>query len=76
MFSQFFPQVSDGGSTSTVAGNAQYGYSGDGAAATSLSLASPHGIVVSPSNDLYIADTNNFRIRKVFFHFVFHKWFS
>ena len=65
--------------TSTVAGNGQYGYSGDGAAATTLSLAYPQGIAVSTSNDLFIADTNNYRIRKVlvkwlhieYFHFLF-----
>ena len=40
------------------------GYSGDGAAATSAQLQFPSGIAVDSGN-LYIADQNNQRIRKV-----------
>jgi streptogramin lyase len=49
----------------TVAGDGAYGYSGDGAAATSASLSFPFGVAVDSSGNIYIADSNNRRIRKV-----------
>jgi sugar lactone lactonase YvrE len=53
------------GVITTVAGNGQTGYSGDGGAATSASLAFPQGLAVDSAGNLYIADTNNQRLRKV-----------
>ncbi|RJP19803.1 MAG: hypothetical protein C4529_10605 [Deltaproteobacteria bacterium] len=52
------------GIITTVAGNGIYGYGGDGGPATQAQLSHPDGIAVSPSGDLYIADTSN-GIRKV-----------
>src|SRR5262249_5172247 len=49
----------------TVAGNAEPGFSGDGGPATSASLQYPAGIAVDSADNLYIADSNNNRIRKV-----------
>ncbi|MBB1287184.1 T9SS type A sorting domain-containing protein [Flavisolibacter sp. BT320] len=49
----------------TVAGTGNWGYSGDGGAATSASFASIYSIAVDGSGNLYIADQNNHRIRKV-----------
>ncbi|MBV9300557.1 MAG: choice-of-anchor D domain-containing protein [Acidobacteriaceae bacterium] len=49
----------------TVAGNGTYGFSGDGGAATSAELATPGGVGVGASGNIYIADTGNFRIREV-----------
>ena len=49
----------------TVAGNGNSAFSGDGSAATSASLNLPHGIVLDASGNLYIADSGNFRVRKV-----------
>jgi uncharacterized repeat protein (TIGR01451 family) len=57
--------VSTSGIITTVAGNGTYGYSGDGGTATSASLFEPTGVAVDSTGDLYIADTNNNRIRKV-----------
>jgi uncharacterized protein (TIGR03437 family) len=54
-----------GGTISTVAGNGTAGYLGDTAAATSAELYLPSGVVVDSSGNFYIADTNNFVIRKV-----------
>jgi sugar lactone lactonase YvrE len=53
------------GTISTVAGNGTASYSGDGSAATSASLFLPEAVAVDASGNLYIADTNNYRIRKV-----------
>jgi RHS repeat-associated protein len=53
------------GIISTVAGNGTQGFSGDGGAATSARLYSPHDIAVDSSGNLYIADSYNNRIRKV-----------
>ena len=49
----------------TVAGTGTAGYSGDGGNAVSAQVNAPRGIFVDINNDLYIADTNNHRIRKV-----------
>ncbi len=49
----------------TVAGNGQFGFSGDGQAATSTSLDIPRHLVFDTSGNLYIADTQNLRIRRV-----------
>ena len=49
----------------TVAGNGINGYSGDGGSATSAGLAYPTGVAVDASGNLFIADQNINRIRKV-----------
>jgi sugar lactone lactonase YvrE len=54
-----------GGTITTVAGNGNLGFSGDGGPATSASLAQPEGLAVDSSGNLYIADTRNHRIRKL-----------
>jgi hypothetical protein len=48
----------------TVAGNGTAGFSGDGGLATKAQLKAPWGIA-SDSRNLYIADTQNWRVRKV-----------
>jgi hypothetical protein len=53
------------GVITTVAGNWGRGYSGDGGAATNAELNSPQGVAVDASGNLFIADTENNRIRKV-----------
>ena len=49
----------------TVAGNGNFGYSGDGAAATSAELSDPKGIALDSAGNLYIADHDNSVIRMV-----------
>jgi trimeric autotransporter adhesin len=58
-------RVDASGKINLVAGNGILGYSGDGRAATSAQLSTPWGIAVDSAGNLFIADTNNNRIRKV-----------
>ena len=53
------------GVITTVAGNGNWGFFGDGGPATSANLSSPRGVALDTSGNLYIADTGNFRVRKV-----------
>jgi hypothetical protein len=48
-----------------VAGLNGGGYSGDGAAATAAKLNFPNGLAYDSSGNLYIADSNNYVVRKV-----------
>jgi sugar lactone lactonase YvrE len=57
--------VTSGGVISTVAGNGSQGFSGDGGSASSAQLNNQTGIAVDSSGDLFIADINNNRVRKV-----------
>ncbi len=58
-------RVDPSGSMATVAGNGTWGYSGDGAAATSAQLYGPAGVAVDSSNNVYIADRFNGVVREV-----------
>ena len=60
-------KVDRNGTIATVAGNNGLagGFSGDGGPATSAALHGPNGIALDSAGNLYIADTNNNRIRKV-----------
>ena len=49
----------------TVAGSAVAGFNGDGGPATMAALLVPSGVAVDKYNNLYIADNDNNRIRKV-----------
>lgn len=53
------------GVITTVAGSGTAGYSGDGSAATSAELNFPTGVAVDSSGNIYIADIDNYVIRKV-----------
>jgi uncharacterized protein (TIGR03437 family) len=48
-----------------VAGNGTAGFSGDGSAATKAQLNYPSGMALDSSGNIYIADSLNFRVRKV-----------
>ncbi len=59
-------KVDPSGTISTVAGSGGISPElGDGGPATDASLNGPGGVFVDASGDIYIADTNNHRIRKV-----------
>lgn len=54
-----------GGVITTVAGTGTAGFSGDGGQAASAQLALPLAVALDSAGNLYIADTNNQRIRRV-----------
>lgn len=54
-----------GGLISTIAGTGMPGFSGDGGPATAAMLALPTALALDKSGNLYIADTDNHRIRKI-----------
>ena len=58
-------KVDIGGIITTVAGGRLIGFSGDGGLATNAKLNGASGVAVDSAGNLYIADTNNNRIRKV-----------
>lgn len=49
----------------TVAGNGEQGFSGDGSAATAAAIDSPNGVAVDAAGAIYIGDTHNQRVRMV-----------
>ncbi len=53
------------GVISTIAGTGTCGYSGDGGPAAAAALCLPTAIAVDSAGGVYIADTNNYRIRKI-----------
>ena len=57
--------VDGAGVIHTVAGNGIAGFSGDGGPATAASLNGPFAVAVNAAGEIYVADTNNNRVRKV-----------
>jgi sugar lactone lactonase YvrE len=53
------------GLITTIAGTGFLGYSGDNAQATTAALALPHGLTADADGNLYLADTENHRIRRI-----------
>ena len=58
-------KVDASGIITTVAGNGERGFGGDGGPALQARLHMPNRVFVDGSGTLFIADTNNHRIRKV-----------
>ena len=58
-------KVSPNGTITTIAGTGQSGFSGDGGPATSARLYGPAGVAVDAKGNVYIADQQNVRVRKV-----------
>ncbi len=58
-------KVNTSGIISTFAGGNLPGFAGDGGPAIAARLFGPTGVAVDPAGNVYIADTNNIRIRKV-----------
>ena len=58
-------RVSPQGVVTTVAGNGLFGFAGENAPATQASIGLPEAIAVDRTGNLYIADTENHRLRRV-----------
>ena len=58
-------KVDTSGTITTIAGTGERGFSGDGGLAVAAKLAWPEAVAVDGSGNLYIADTNNNRVRRV-----------
>jgi sugar lactone lactonase YvrE len=58
-------KITPNGTISTVVGNGRQGSGGDGGPASRAAMNYPRGIAVDGTGNLYIADTDNHRIRKV-----------
>jgi uncharacterized protein (TIGR03437 family) len=58
-------KVSPSGIITTVAGNGEWDFTGDGGPALGASFRDPHGVAVDTVGNLYIADSSNHRIRMV-----------
>jgi len=58
-------KISPEGFITTVAGTGNAGFSGDGGPAIEADLNAPAGVAIDAEGNLYIADGDNYRIRKV-----------
>jgi uncharacterized protein (TIGR03437 family) len=58
-------KVNTSGTISTVAGTGIFGFSGDGGPGTNAQLNRPFGLAVDSAGNLFIADSNNYCIRKL-----------
>jgi sugar lactone lactonase YvrE len=58
-------KIDNDGIITTVAGSGAVGYGGDGGPATGADLGQPYGLAADAGGNLYIADPNNFRVRRV-----------
>ncbi len=58
-------KVDPNGIITTIAGNGQMGYSGDGGPAIQAELGFPSGLVVDAQGNIYFSDAYNNRVRKV-----------
>jgi sugar lactone lactonase YvrE len=65
IFNSDVRKVDTNGIITTIAGNQQFGYAGDGGPATSAKMNGPTDVRIDAAGNLYIADSSNNRIRKV-----------
>lgn len=58
-------KVDSKGIFTTIAGNGERGYAGDGKPAAGAVFNAIHNLAITPNGDVYIADTLNHRVRKI-----------
>jgi sugar lactone lactonase YvrE len=58
-------KVANDGVITTIAGNGNCGFSGDGGPATTAMLNAPRGVAVDSAGNVIVSDTSNNRIRKI-----------
>ena len=64
-FNSRIRKMDTGGTITTVAGTGTVNFFGDGGPATSAGLDRPHGCGIAGDGTIYIADSNNHRVRVV-----------
>jgi YD repeat-containing protein len=58
-------KIDASGNITTIAGNGSPGFAGDGGPAKNAQLQNPMGLALGSDGSLYIADSANFRVRKI-----------
>ncbi|MFE9455543.1 RICIN domain-containing protein [Streptomyces californicus] len=58
-------KITTDGKITTVAGTGAAGFKGDGGPAAAAQLKNPRGVAMDSAGDLYVADCDNHRIRKI-----------
>lgn len=58
-------KVTPGGTVTILGGQGYAGFSGDGGPATSAAFSQPRAVAVDATGNVYVADTFNYRIRKI-----------
>jgi len=53
------------GTITTIAGIGSFGFSGDEGPATQAEFTNPHGVGVDAAGNVYVADSGNYRIRRI-----------
>lgn len=65
IFNDRIRKIGTNGIIMTVAGNGNFGFSGDGGPATSAGVASPPGVALDNQGNIFVADQGNNRIRRI-----------